>query len=224
SLEKDLFPTEEEESFMIERFGEARAREFLYSTSISTGKQLQEKGWSCQILPKEQVDPYAQKLAGTLVEMPQESLRLLKQHLSRSILTCVKELKTSDHHLLVKESQRKRNKPDTTDHEPGIGSHSKQIELETYEGKVLLVRILSFKQNQTLESLIPDLEDIFSQVHNSAQYGSIVIVSSNPDFFPGEGESTPESLVNGFQHLFLESKVPVIAVLDSNARGSAWLI
>ncbi|MCP4269842.1 MAG: hypothetical protein GY777_30430, partial [Candidatus Brocadiaceae bacterium] len=56
NLDKDLFPTEEEESFMIERFDEARAREFLYSTSISTGKQLQEKGWSCQILPKEQVD------------------------------------------------------------------------------------------------------------------------------------------------------------------------
>ncbi|MCP5005799.1 MAG: polyketide synthase of type I, partial [Planctomycetes bacterium] len=67
-------------------------------------------------------------------------------------------------------------------------------------------------------------EDIFSQVHNSAQYGSIVIVSSNPDFFPGEGQGASDSLVNGLQRIFLESKVPVVAALDSNATGSAWLI
>ncbi|MCP5007838.1 MAG: hypothetical protein GY941_28465, partial [Planctomycetes bacterium] len=223
-LEKGIFPTEEEESFMIERFGEARARDFLYSASAFTGKHLQEKGWSCQILPKEQVDTYAQKLAGTLAEMPQESLRLLKQHLSRNILTCIKELKTSELYSLVKESQSKQYNPDSIDQESGISSHSKQIQLETYEGNVLLVRILSFKQNQTLESLIPDLEDIFSQVHNLTQYGSIVIVSSNPDFFPGEGKGTSVSLVNGFQRLFLESKVPVIAALDTNATGSAWLL
>ncbi|MCP5007589.1 MAG: hypothetical protein GY941_27190, partial [Planctomycetes bacterium] len=224
SLERDLFPTEEEESFMIERFDEARAREFLYSTSISTGKQLQEKGWSCQILPKEQVDTYAQKLAGTLAGMPQESLRLLKQHLSSSILTYTKELRTFDHHFTVKESQRKQNRPDTTAQESGIGSLSKQIQMETYEGKVLLVRILSFNQKQTLETLIPDLEDVFSQVHNSTQYRSIVIVSSHSGFFPVEGQGTPDSLVNGLQRIFLESKIPVIAALDSNATGSAWLI
>ncbi|MCP4458664.1 MAG: hypothetical protein GY816_11665 [Cytophagales bacterium] len=129
-LEKDIFPTEEEESFMIERFGDVQASEFLYSATVSTGKQLHEKGWSCQILPKEQVDTCAQKLASTLAEMPQESLRLLKQHLSRSILKCITKLKTVDHHLLVKESQKKQNRPNTTAQKSGIGSHSKQNALE----------------------------------------------------------------------------------------------
>ncbi len=93
SSRDEFFPSEQEKSLFIERFGKVQTEDFLYLGNGCTGRQLQDKGWSCPILPKDQVDRYAQELATTLAEMPQESLRHLKKHLSRKIHPCVKELK-----------------------------------------------------------------------------------------------------------------------------------
>lgn len=172
SLKQEIFPTEEE-SLFVERLGEIRAKDFLYSRSDYTGRQLQEKGWACSILPQNQVDCYAQELATTLTKMPQESLRQLKQHLSRQTHICVKELKWEE----------------------------KQSKLET-KGKVLLVKIDS-------NSLLADLKTTFSQT----QYQAIVITSSHPQFFPTE-----------LQELLINSSIPIIAAIESDAKDNAWLM
>ena len=211
SLQDALFPTQKEELLFIERFGEIQAQAFLFSACKFTGKQLQEKRWSCPILPSDQVDSYAQELATILAGMPQESLRQLKQHLSRHIRTCANELKPADFHFSIKKLQE--------GHHKHVTCSSPLIQLETYEENVLVVKICPLEHDLKLESLILALENVFSQVSDSTQYESMVLVSSDPGFLPME-----EAQIRRLQNLFLGAKIPVIAALDGNARNNAWLI
>jgi enoyl-CoA hydratase/carnithine racemase len=92
--EAGLFPSINEELLFSERFGEAVAQDFLYPSTVLSGKDMKERGWSCPILPADEVEAYAQKLALDLSGKPEEALHLLKQHLGRHLLRLVQKLTT----------------------------------------------------------------------------------------------------------------------------------
>src|SRR5207248_343821 len=61
-----LVPTTAVTEIFSERFGELLAQALLFGSAAMTGRQLREKGWTCPIVPAEQVEPHAQKLAASL--------------------------------------------------------------------------------------------------------------------------------------------------------------
>ena len=75
-----------------ERFGDLLAQDFLYRTTTATGRELRAKGWTCSILPTEQLEPHARTLAAALTAKSKEALRLLKQHLTRGLVDRVAAL------------------------------------------------------------------------------------------------------------------------------------
>ena len=91
-LTNDFYPTVAEAMLLEERFGRIQAHDLLYLTMAATGWQLRAKGWTCPIVAREQIEAYAQNLAATLATKSQNALRLLKQHLTRSLAGVVKEL------------------------------------------------------------------------------------------------------------------------------------
>jgi acyl transferase domain-containing protein/enoyl-CoA hydratase/carnithine racemase/acyl carrier protein/SAM-dependent methyltransferase len=91
-----LYPTTAEAALFGERFGQARAQDFLYVSPASTGRQLREKGWTCPIVAAPQVEASAQKLASALAAKPRNALRLLKQHLTRRLAPLAGALRPVD--------------------------------------------------------------------------------------------------------------------------------
>jgi acyl transferase domain-containing protein/cation diffusion facilitator CzcD-associated flavoprotein CzcO/acyl carrier protein/SAM-dependent methyltransferase len=214
-LQQDLYPEENEYNLFKERFGEVRAKEFLYLSSTSTGEELQSKGWSCPVIPQEQVEKYAEKLASLLAKKTQDSLRLLKQHLVRRLSHLTKGLTTVAPLLLTKALRQENSK---------IISPAKNIILETNGETILVIRIGQTNKKYDTKALVKSLSDIFSQVNQSNQYRAIVLCSEYSDFLPDAEQKITDSILLEFQQLLLDSSLPVIAALDRNARGIAWYI
>lgn len=209
-----IYPTVAEYKLFEERFGKARAKDFLFLSNASTGNQLKDKGWTCAILPSDQVEANAQKLAASLAKKSEASLRLLKQHLSSSVLKKAEALAMVD--PLADENQLDKVNSNIT-------SPAKYIELESYSDNVLIIRMCVGGKEYGLKALVADLRNIFNQINNS-QYKSIVLVSEHSDFLPGTVEEAAVNDVFDFENLVLESQIPVIAVLDSKTNGIAWLM
>src|SRR5260370_34265657 len=87
-----FYPTTREAMLFSERFGAAQAQDLLYVTTAATGKELRAKGWTCPIVPEEQSEAYAQKLAASVATKSQRALSLLNQHLTRYLDVWRKEV------------------------------------------------------------------------------------------------------------------------------------
>ncbi|NOU17184.1 MAG: SDR family NAD(P)-dependent oxidoreductase [Bacteroidales bacterium] len=214
SPQEGLYPSESEYQLFEERFGGVRATDFLYISEGSTGNQLKDKGWTCSILNQDQVEAHALVLASKLAKKSGASLRLLKQHLARHINDLVGALTVVDPLNANKQTDKSRAGSKIT-------STSKQILLETHAKSVLVIRVCDAKKGSGMKTLVADLTDIFAQLNNSSKYKSIVLVSDYLDFL---SEKVSVNDVLDFQRLVLESPLPVIAALDSNAKGLAWFI
>ncbi|TDR36317.1 acyl transferase domain-containing protein [Tahibacter aquaticus] len=71
--------------FLRERFGSVQAQQLHSPAGYWSGAQLKASGWSCAILPREQIHNRAQTLASQLAAKSALALRLLKAHLARPL-------------------------------------------------------------------------------------------------------------------------------------------
>ena len=214
SPQEGLYPGEEEYQFFKARLGEVRATDFLYHSTGSTGKRLQEKGWTNPVLPQDQVGAYAQTLASSLARKSESSLRLLKQHLSRHFISLVNALTTVI--PLPEERSEKANVE--------IVSPATHIRLSTHEGSVLVIRLCVSEEAYGTKALTSDLLNIFSQVNSCTQYKTIVLSSEHTNFLPETEQASVERAVLEIQDIVLQCKVPVLCILDSDTQGMGWFI
>jgi acyl transferase domain-containing protein/enoyl-CoA hydratase/carnithine racemase/acyl carrier protein/SAM-dependent methyltransferase len=213
----DLYPTLTETMLFAERFGDVQAQDFLYISTAATGRQLRTEGWMCPILPGTRVQAYAHQLASTLATKSRDALRLLKQHLTRHLLDLVKALTRVEVPAPPQEDR-------TAGVATTIASPSAYIHLETSGEHVLVIRFSMANEQLGVKDLVLALGDIFAAVHQGAYYKAIVLTSEDPEFLPGSANAIPEEVVVGFQRLVVESQIPIVAALDRNATGNAWLI
>jgi len=216
--ESHLYPTLAETKLFDERFGAVQAQDFLYISKDLTGGDLRRKGWTCPIVPKEQVDSYAEQLARSLAAKPQEALRLLKQHLAHPLVEVIKELKNVE--IAGPETE---GKSVTVAKEKEIVTPAAHIHVETPTDKVVVVK---FRARQTVgaRELVAELASIFARVQQVGSYKAIVLVSESANFFAGTEQAVAEEDVLAFQQLVEESEIPVVAALAGNAKGSGWLM
>lgn len=211
-----LFPSAIEDKLLKERFGIAQAHDFMYLSAIATGSALKDKGWNVSILPNDQIEAYIQKLELALIKKPQKSLRLLKQHLSRHILDIVNELTVVDPFSFTIDVQpvlEDNNIPSFTN-----------IKLETYDHHVLVVHLRPVAKDYQINDFLTDLTVIFEWLKQSFRHKSIVIKSDQPDLLKVSGHQFSQKTILDFSNLILNAKIPVVAVLDSNSYGVAWLL
>jgi len=218
----NFFPGATEEKLFNERFGEVAAQDFLHQSTQMTGEQLQAKEWSCPVLPKSKVDAYAYNLAADLASKPQEALKLLKSHLARHLVQHVREL-TAVVVSLDEETQRSINKLKSKT-KPKITSPVKYIQLVVHTDNILIIKIGTANKKYSVKTLLRHLTKIFDQVNKKTYYKSIILVSGHADFLPEVEQSNLTKLLEGFQQLLLNSSVPVIATLDTNANAFALTV
>ncbi|HYK03298.1 MAG TPA: SDR family NAD(P)-dependent oxidoreductase [Thermoanaerobaculia bacterium] len=78
---------------------------------------------------------------------------------------------------------------------------------------ILQLRIAAAKD------LVAELGDVFAKVASS-DYKAVVLASDGPDFL----QDVSDDDVAQLQRVILESEIPVVAALEGNARGKAWLV
>ncbi|HYK05691.1 MAG TPA: polyketide synthase, partial [Thermoanaerobaculia bacterium] len=214
--ERHIYPTAAEMVLFDERFGEIRARDLLFLSSASTGRQLLAKGWTCPILPEEQVKAHAQQLASRLAAKSQDALRLLKQHLARRLAGLVDALTHVEIDAAAKE--------DSNTAADAVGSPAEYIHLDSPVEQVLLIRFGLAGTQADVRELFAALGSVIEQSQQIPCYKAIVLVSDDADFLPGEEHAIPPDVVLDVQRLVDRSDIPIIAAVTGNARGQAWLI
>ncbi|HEX8616168.1 MAG TPA: SDR family NAD(P)-dependent oxidoreductase, partial [Thermoanaerobaculia bacterium] len=206
----ELLPSTALAEILGERFGHARADDFLYRATVATGRQLRDAGWTFPLLPSSEVQAYAETLAGTLAAKSRDALRLLKQHLTRQLPAMVDRLTPAE------------VMPHTID-EPAavttIASPSPHLRLNTPTERVLLITVAQAAPRE----LTAALGEVFAAIRDASEYSAIVLFSQYGDFLSGTAP-IPDDVTLDFQRLLLECEVPVVAALTENAQGSAWWI
>uniref|UniRef100_UPI0018FE6D70 enoyl-CoA hydratase-related protein n=1 Tax=Aquimarina sp. Aq78 TaxID=1191889 RepID=UPI0018FE6D70 len=167
-----FFPGLEEELWFKERFGEAITRNFLYSPEVSTGKTMQQKGFSCAILPLDQVGSFTEDFALDLCDKSRDALQLLKQHLGRELVVLTEQL------VVVPTIQAEN----TTTTISQITSGSKYLKLTTDANHLLTITIHTEGKSYPLQDIISGLRDIFSQLDKYNYYKTIILSSDAADF------------------------------------------
>ncbi|HEV3040322.1 MAG TPA: SDR family NAD(P)-dependent oxidoreductase, partial [Candidatus Angelobacter sp.] len=209
---RHFYPTTKEAILFSERFGAVQAQEFLYGSTAVTGKQLQAKGWTCPIVSGAQVETFAEHLASTLAAKSQEALRLLKQNLTRHLagvvqeFSCIEFSENQDHADSAKVEQ--------------LASPAEHIHLGRPAEGVLVIKFGVGNQKLERKELVVDLGRVFEEARQSA-CKAIVLASEYPGFLPEMESTVAEG--EDFQHLLMELEIPVIAALEGDAKGTAWL-
>ncbi|WP_241461468.1 enoyl-CoA hydratase-related protein, partial [Aquimarina macrocephali] len=214
SYKEGFFPDLAEELLFRERFGEAIARNFLYSPMVSTGKTLQQQGFSCAILPLDQVGSFTESFALDLCDKSRDALQLLKQHLGRELLRMTEQL------VVVPTIQAEN----TTTTIPQITSGSKYLKLTTDADHVLTITIHTKGKSYPLKDIISGLRNIFSQLDKYNYYKAIILSSDAADFVSVSDLTGSQDAVLELQDLILYSPIPIIAAIGSNAKDIGWLI
>jgi len=210
--EEGLYPSAAEAVFR-ERFGSLAATDFLYLSTGATGTELKTKGWTCPILPRNQVVAYARDLAANLAKKTRLSLRLLKQHLAQPIADAV-------HALTVTESASPTTESTEAD---TIGTPSKRIRLEAHGERVLVATIHGQAKGITAKNVLADLETILGQMGTSP-YRCLVFASELPGFLPEAGDKARFHLARAFGRALLTANRPVVVALNADATGTAWYV
>ena len=89
---RQFHPTAPEVALLAARFGEGQGQEIVFGITPRSGSQLRASGWSCPIVPWNEVESHAELLAIDLAAKSQDALRLLEQHLSRDLVPLVSAL------------------------------------------------------------------------------------------------------------------------------------
>ena len=219
------YPTVAEIKVLEERFGVVQAQDLLFGSVAATGRELRRKGWTCAILAGERMESYAQGLAGKLAEKSQTALRLLKQHLSRSVMRLVKELSVVEAGLAEREEEC-----GTVAAELGWGSE--HIGLESGPGKVAIMKFRGSHRQWGGKELVAELDQVLEKIRNSG-CRALVWASEDGEFVsldraiedPAiEDPAISDEVMPEVQRLLMETEVPIVAALEGNAQGAGWLI
>lgn len=228
--ESDFYPSVNEVNLFNERFGSIIAYDFLYCQTKLTGKELQERGWTCAVIESDHIETYAQKIATRLTTKSQSALRLLKQHLSRHLIKSVSTLEiigtdiSNESNLLIEERQQKARKENGK-----IKSNSNWIKLDLHLGKTAVIRMTTGKKNslkkkQQLDSLVSDLENVFEQIKKSECYRTIVLTGDQVNFLSSPVVTSDSKILERLQQIILDSSIPVVAAVNGDVSGNFWMI
>ena len=211
----NIFPSLAEARLFQKRLGVVQANDFLYQSKSLSGTELLHKGWSCSVLPDSQVESQAQALASSLNDKSQDSLGLLKKHLSRHLINLVEQLVPINASARVESSTKEKIV---------INSPVKYVQLETHLDRILVIKWVASSKQYTAKSLLGQLTKIFEQVDKTNYFKSIVLVSEHPNFLPESKSELSDKVALGFKQILLEVSIPVVAVLNANAQGVAWFV
>lgn len=211
NAQNNFYPSTAEWDVFAERFTPAQAQDLLYVSPAATGKQLQERGWTCPIMPCSQVESFAGNLAATLAKKPQESLRLLKQHLTRGLTGLVDCLESLENAASAHSSEAVARR---------IVSNTAHIQIDASAKGVVVIQL----GRAGVEDLVNGLNLVFAEIQQDSRCKAIVLASENEHFLPETEQSTAENAVQVFRKLLLESQIPVVAALERGAKGYGWLV
>ncbi|WP_395787553.1 SDR family NAD(P)-dependent oxidoreductase [Aquimonas sp.] len=209
-----LLPTSAEQAFFGARLGASTAFDLLFARPRWRGKALPALGWNCPVLPAAALVPAALRWAGQLAHKPEQSLRLLKAHVSQPLLQPLAQLSTAEGFAYACA--------------PSAGEHSRDVDDQSFQAPAscVLMRLGDGASGNDLAALVADLRFVIERLGDGAPYSALVLSSDLPAFLPletaTESLSTPALLLE-LAELLRTCPVPVIAAFEADAGSTGWL-
>ncbi|WP_045825684.1 SDR family NAD(P)-dependent oxidoreductase [Teredinibacter turnerae] len=202
-----LAPSAGDQAFWEGRFGAALAAEILWTTARASGQDWQRKGLTCPILASDAIEAYALAWATHLAGKSVEALQQLKPHLTQARQGWITALAATP-------AERALSAPPSEPPSPA-----------TLSGEGLQVSVVGHTLQVTLADTRPPhaltgLGAVLAQ-GASAGYRSVVLSGA---LFAGADEATPSAEIATLIHSLLGSPLWIVAALEGDARGLAWLL
>lgn len=186
-------PSLEEDRYLRERLGDAVADELLYRSAPCSGRQLNERGWSCRVAPSAQCMDEALAFAAVLAKKPQRALHLLKSHLARDLSSLATAFGT--------------HQPDGT---------------SAVNGQAIVVRLgEDATQPSQLAQMNAMFDRLATQPGNTSVIILVGGVHGFLPELQSQ-QADPEAFIDVLSRL-QAAPVPVIAALEGDVEGLAWL-
>jgi acyl transferase domain-containing protein/enoyl-CoA hydratase/carnithine racemase/aryl carrier-like protein len=205
-LDHGIYPDAVERAVLVARLGDVLADDLLFGPGASSGRQLRARGWTSPFVPATQVESHARQLATALAANVPDALRLLTEHVRRPVVGALFGATEWTPAELPSENERAS--------QPLLASTL--IRIETPAERVLALTL----PIADAPELVAELGRIFAQLEEEPYYKAVVLASDDPEFL----FAVPDTVVLEAQRLLGESKIPVVAALTRNAKGSAWLV
>jgi acyl transferase domain-containing protein/enoyl-CoA hydratase/carnithine racemase/acyl carrier protein len=234
------------------RFGEILAPRFIHDGAPLSGRDLRLAGWTCPIRPRADVVPHAERLAGTLATKSQDPLRLLKQHLTRSLAGALDgDAAPSSNDRRVRVTRHGSNRleaallrTDTVpasvvDVDPAGGRaavaavplQSKVVTATAHPNGVVVVKMEDrAARNMFSDALREGVREAFACIEQTPAY-KVVVLTGYDSYFSSGG--TKENLLDIQQgkvrftdldvfRAALDCKLPVVAAMQGHGIGAGW--
>ncbi|WP_240311953.1 SDR family NAD(P)-dependent oxidoreductase [Teredinibacter turnerae] len=202
-----LAPSAGDQAFWEGRFGAALAAEILWTTARASGQDWQRKGWTCPILASDAIEAYALAWATHLAGKSVEALQQLKPHLTQARQGWITALAATPAERALPASPSEPPSPDS------VAGEGLQVSVV---GHTLQVTLADTRSPHALTGLGAVLAQ-----GASAGYRSVVLSGA---LFAGADEATPSAEIATLIHSLLGSPLWIVAALEGDARGLAWLL
>jgi len=213
-----VYPSEAELALFAARHGAAQADALLYGNAATTGAALRAQGWGCAVVTD--AAAHARELLNALRAKTALSLGLLKPHLTRAIAEAVAALTPVGAPAEAKATTASRGKtPSASKQLPA----SKHMRIETLDDGVLSVRLRAVSRKADAKAMLADLSALLS-VPARDDARAILLSSDDSEFLPAALRSLPERELLDLQRRIAHASRPVVAALQGDAHGAAWLI
>jgi acyl transferase domain-containing protein/enoyl-CoA hydratase/carnithine racemase/acyl carrier protein len=232
-----------EPALFAARFGETLAPHFFHDGDPLSGGELRLAGWTCPILPRAGVVPYAEQLAATLATKSRDALRLLKRHLTRSLaaaldagaspISVVRFGSNGLEAALLQAGMGPGSVPDADATAPAaaVALQSSVVTVTAHPNGVVVVTMEDrAARNMFSDALRDGVREAFAYIERTPAY-KVVVLTGYDRYFSSGG--TKENLLDIQQgkvrftdlevfRAALDCKLPVIAAMQGHGIGAGW--
>ncbi|MEA2488833.1 MAG: polyketide synthase PksN, partial [Acidobacteriota bacterium] len=231
-----------EPALFAARFGEILAPQFIHDGVPRSGRELRLAGWTCPILSRADVVPYAERLAATLATKSADALRLLKQHLTRSLAGALDAVVVdgapdrlgrvaAGEILLTGAEYSGEELEQRVATVTAVPLQSRVVTATAHPNGVVVVKMEDrAARNMFSGALQEGVREAFAHIEQTPAYKAVVLTGYDSYFSSGGTKETLLDIQNGkvrFTDLdifraALDCKLPVIAAMQGHGIGAGW--
>ena len=216
------------------RYSSTAALAACTTGQVYTGRDLNQIGVFCPVLPASDIDAFALSFAKEIAQAPREAIVCLKKHFCLNKTST--ELASKYYIKSGAKMELESLKSTTINKSPSIEStllnlDTDVVKMEVFKDGVVLITLCDEKNKNTFsEELTRGLIDSFNRVRRSQDFKVVVLTGFGNYFACGGTKAALLAIQEGnakftdrnISGLPLECEIPVIAAMQGHAVGAGW--
>ena len=241
-------PSSEERLLFQERFGEDNGLMLLSSLEAYTGRELKKKGIRIPVLPHNEVNSHAMKMACDLASCTKNSIVELKRHLAQyqgrqngnlskefvsalDIKGDTRFFENGELNVVGGQSDWKKDGISNLGAPALVKLSSEAVKIEAYTNGIVSVTLCDKANKNTFsQALVQGIIEAFEHIYQNPNY-KVVILTGYDHYFACGGTKEGLLAVQDGSARFTDAKIyslpteceiPVIAAMQGHGIGAGW--